>query len=261
MAKRIFIQISKPLSVLVVPLFLSLVFQTCEKIEPASLLLVSTDSIHDISINYITISGSIVHLGEQEVEEHGFCWSEGRGPVDTLSTSTGLGGSSGTGKFSDTIPGLQPNTKYFIRAYARDASGSKYGKELSFTTKQISSPTVTTLPVSGITLGNALSGGDIVFSGGSEVTSKGVCWNTKGNPTVLDNYTNEGGGVDDYVSIMSRLSCGTIYYVRAYATNSIGTGYGEELSFSTLACPVGLPVVKTSPAAAISETQIGRAHV
>ena len=82
-----------------------------------------------------------------------------------------------------------------------------------------------------------MSGGDVTSGGDSPVTAKGVCWNKTGSPTLSDDYTEEGPGTGVFISFLSGLDHNTEYYVRAYATNSGGTAYGEQLSFSTLYDP------------------------
>ena len=94
-------------------------------------------------------------------------------------------------------------------------------------------PTLTTLDFTEITPSSATSGGYFIDSGGGEITAKGVCWSTSQNPTKLDFVTNEGIVSRKYTSIISGLTANTTYYVRAYATNKKGTGYGNELSFVT----------------------------
>ena len=95
-------------------------------------------------------------------------------------------------------------------------------------------PTVNTASVSDITATTAQSGGEVVSDGGADVTSRGVCWSTNQNPTINDNRTSNGNGVGTFVSTMSDLTPNTTYYVRAYATNSAGTSYGKQVSFTTL---------------------------
>ena len=92
-------------------------------------------------------------------------------------------------------------------------------------------PTITTLAITDITPTSAKSGGDITDTGDADITAKGVCWFTSQNPTILDFATDEGGNPSNYTSIINGLTVNTTYYVRAYATNSKGTGYGNELSF------------------------------
>ncbi|MEI7981959.1 MAG: FISUMP domain-containing protein, partial [Bacteroidota bacterium] len=95
-------------------------------------------------------------------------------------------------------------------------------------------PTVTTTPVSNITQTTATSGGNIPSDGGAPVTSRGVCWSTSQNPTIADNFTSDGPGSGAFTSSITGLTTNTLYYYRAYATNSAGTGYGNEGSFTTI---------------------------
>ncbi|RMA67687.1 formylglycine-generating enzyme family protein [Ulvibacter antarcticus] len=92
-------------------------------------------------------------------------------------------------------------------------------------------PTLTTLDITDITPTSATSGGDITATGGADITAKGVCWSTSQNPTILDFASDQGGNPSNYTSNISGLTANTTYYVRAYATNSKGTGYGNELEF------------------------------
>ncbi len=95
-------------------------------------------------------------------------------------------------------------------------------------------PTVTTANTSQITSSSALSGGSVTSGGGATVSSRGVCWSTTTAPTLNDNTTSNGSGTGSFVSNISGLSPNTTYYVRAYATNPLGTSYGEEISFTSL---------------------------
>ena len=95
-------------------------------------------------------------------------------------------------------------------------------------------PTVETSAVTEITQTTAITGGTITSDGGAEVTSRGVCWSTNQNPTINDMLTSNGGGVGTFASSIENLLANTTYYVRAYATNEVGTSYGEEVSFTTL---------------------------
>ena len=95
-------------------------------------------------------------------------------------------------------------------------------------------PMVSTLPLSNITSNTAVCGGNVSSNGGVEVTARGVCWSTTPNPTITDNRTVDSCGIGQFISNIIDLRAHTTYYVRAYATNSIGTAYGEETSFTTL---------------------------
>ncbi len=110
-------------------------------------------------------------------------------------------------------------------------------------------PVVLTIKVSGITTTTAVSGGNITSDGGAPLTSKGVCWNTLTDPTVKNYKTTDGEGAGIYSSNLTNLESGTIYYVRAYATNKAGTTYGFETAFTTI--PI-TPSLTTIPASEIT---------
>ena len=90
-----------------------------------------------------------------------------------------------------------------------------------------------TLPASNITASSAQTGGNVTDDGGAVVTVRGVCWSTSPNPTVSGSRTQDGSGTGSFSSALTGLSDNTKYYVRAYAKNSEGTGYGGEVSFTT----------------------------
>lgn len=94
-------------------------------------------------------------------------------------------------------------------------------------------PVLTTNPISDIETTTSISGGYVLADNGYSVTARGVCWNTTGTPTTLNSKTNNGTGTGTFSSSLTGLIPSTTYYVRAYATNSQGTGYGQERSFTT----------------------------
>ena len=100
-------------------------------------------------------------------------------------------------------------------------------------------PTVTTTAISAIDKTTATGGGNVTADGGATVPARGICWSTSQNPTISGSHTTDGTGTGSFTSAMTGLTANTTYYVRAYATNSAGTAYGEELSFTTL--PEGVP--------------------
>lgn len=104
-------------------------------------------------------------------------------------------------------------------------------------------PTTTTTEITNISGVKATSGGNVTDVGGTKVTKRGVCWSTSPNPTTSDYLLYNGVGTGHFVSSLKGLTENTTYYIRAYATNKIGTGYGKELSFSTAK---GIPTLTTS---------------
>lgn len=92
---------------------------------------------------------------------------------------------------------------------------------------------ITTQNAAFITSTSAKSGGNIHSNGGSTITARGVCWATTHNPTLANSFTNDGNGIGTFESQLTSLTANTTYYVRSYATNSSGTLFGNEISFTT----------------------------
>lgn len=119
-----------------------------------------------------------------------------------------------------------------MRAYATNSIGTTYGNQITTKTLAVI-PTLTTTAASSITSSSASSGGNITSDGGSTVTARGVCWSTNQNPTIIDSKTNDGANTGNFVSSISDLYPGTTYYTKAYATNGIGTNYGNQITLKT----------------------------
>jgi hypothetical protein len=155
-------------------------------------------------------------------------------------------GPSGTNDEYKGIIGatLVPGTYYYASRFRLGSGSYVYGGYNSgywdgttnvsgILTVNGAAPTVTTAAVSAITNLSAGSGGNVIADGGSSVTARGVCWSTSPNPTIADSKTVNGSGTGPYTSAITPLTPGTIYHVRAYATNSTDTGYGSDLQFTT----------------------------
>jgi hypothetical protein len=108
-----------------------------------------------------------------------------------------------------------------------------YLDQVSFDYTAIVAPTVTTQDVTDIAPTTATGNGNITATGGENCTKRGICWNTTGSPTVADSKTEESGsfGTGAFTEAMTGLSPGTLYYVKAYAYNSAGYGYGAQVTF------------------------------
>ena len=205
-------------------------FQVTLKTLVSVLPILATTEASNITESNALSGGNITFNGGSTIIACGVCWSKTPNPTIELSTKTSE--SFGTNTFTSLISNLSVNTTYFLRAYATTIAGTGYGNQITFNTLSI--PTLNTEIVNNITTTNSISGGNITNDGGAAVIARGVCWSTDRNPTnTLSTKTNDGTGKGRFTSLITDLSLGTTYYVRAYATNSIGTAYGEEFNFST----------------------------
>ncbi|WP_208346055.1 IgGFc-binding protein, partial [Aetokthonos hydrillicola] len=171
-------------------------------------------------------TGSNYHL----VKQSGVVWGTATNPKASLATKT-TNGAGGT--INSNISGLTPGTQYHVRAYAITQVDTIYGSQLTFTTLAPSAPTLTTVAAYNILSNKATSGGSNIDSGGYAVLEKGICWNTTGTPTITDAHNLEGSGNADFASVMKLLQPNKKYYVRAFARNSLGYGYGNQIDFTT----------------------------
>ena len=208
---------------------------------------VTTKSVTGITATSASSGGNVTNSGGGTISARGVCWSTSQNPsISDSHTSDG----TGVGEFTSSITGLDNNTTYYVRAYATNSNGTAYGEERSFTTQE-GLAVVTTTDITNITASTASSGGNITDDGGYSITSRGVCWSTSQNPTTSDSHTSDGSGMGAYSSSLTSLTYNTTYYVRAYATNSKGTSYGEEKSFTTTKLT---PTVTTKEATSITST-------
>lgn len=177
-----------------------------------------------------TGGGNVTVTGGATVTARGICIGTSHNPaVSGTKTSDG----TGPGAFVSTLANLLGNTVYYVRAYAINSAGTAYGPEVTFTTP-VDLPALTTAAVTGVTKISAVSGGDVTYNGGGTVTAKGLAWATTSNPTTSDNIIPGGTGTGPFVSELAGLTKYTTYHVRAYATNSAGTAYGNDIQFTTL---------------------------
>lgn len=210
--------------------------------------LLSIIEASNITATSATISGSVNSDGGDIIIARGFCYAKAQEP--TINDSITIDGAD-TGAFTHTLRGLETNTTYYYRAYATNACMTSYSPQGSFTTTN-GLPILTTTAISNITGNSAKGGGEITANGGFIVNSRGLCWNTTGEPNINDSHTTNGYGNGIFNSNLSELQSGVTYYVRAYATNSKGTGYGNEVSFTTLSGNVTLTTTAISNVTAIS---------
>lgn len=192
---------------------------------------VSTTEASAVTSSTATAGGNVTATGGASITARGVCWSTSEAPT-TANSKTSDG--DGTGEFASALTGLSGNTKYYVRAYATNSAGTAYGETITLTTL-IGLPEVSTKSASEITKTSAVSGGSITYNGGDIIIERGLVWSTSANPTTASNKITASSSLIDWVTSLSGLALNTTYHVRAYATNSAGTGYGEDVSFTTLA--------------------------
>jgi hypothetical protein len=207
-----------------VVLLLILLINSCKKKEVPTL---TTSEITNIAGTSATCGGTVTEEGSGPIVACGVCWSTGVNPTLNDSKTSDI---FDAGAFTSTISGLSIFSTYYIRAYATNGAGTGYGNELTFATKEVI-PTLTTSAIDSITTTSAVSGGNVTSDGGATVIARGVCWNTSPNPTFANFKTEDDPGTGLFECTITGLTAYTAYYVRAYATNSVGIAYGNERSF------------------------------
>ena len=214
----------------------------------AELATVTTTSVTLITDSTAVSGGNVTASGGGTISARGIVWNTSVNPTIALSTKTTNG--TGTGIFSSTLTGLAPGTPYYVRAYVTNNKGTAYGNEFTFTSLA-KLPTVTTKAITGITQSSATSGGTITSTGGAAHSEKGLVYATTTNPTISNNKLVNNTVGNDWISTLTGLTGNTKYYIRAYATNIIGTAYGVLDSFTT--SPIA-PTITTNSAATITRT-------
>jgi starch-binding outer membrane protein SusE/F len=227
----------------------SIIVASCTKemsevrLEPT----LSTSQTFNITSDSATVVGFVVAEGDG-FTERGICYNTSATP--TIDNSKVIySEDTPTATYNVILSGLDYATKYYARAYASGEMGTVYGEEVTFTTLPVV-PTLTTAAIADITGNSATGGGNVTVSGGADVTARGICFGMNQNPTVADSKTADGEGAGEFVSLLAELKGNTTYYVRAYAINAAGTGYGPGVSFKTL---VDLPVVSTTAVTEITK--------
>lgn len=182
--------------------------------------------------------GIIANLKENTVLSVGICWSKKTLPtINDFSTSDSIVRDT----FSCQLSNLEINTTYYVRSFATTEKETVYGNAVRFTTSDL--PKVATIAITELIGFYALSGGTILSSGRSPITSKGLCWSNLPDPTIeLKSKVDAGADSSSYSLPITGISPGGTYYVRAFATNANGTSYGEQIEFKTPAIVYGAAV-------------------
>jgi hypothetical protein len=189
----------------------------------------TTDAANMTAISAV-LGGNVTGDGNATVTERGICYSTTENPT-TANSKLIMG--NGIGTFSNTVTGLSVGTTYYAKAYAINSQGTAYGAQISFTTAQLSLATVTTADATNITGTTVGLGGNVTNDGNSAVTERGVCYGINQNPTTAGTKIVIGTGTGAFSNSVTGLTDGIKYYAKAYAINSKGTAYGDEISFTT----------------------------
>ena len=218
-------------------------FNTPEAVSPTT----TTADPTEISRTTATCGGEVTSDGGSDVTERGVCWR--RNSTPTINDNHLADTDNGLGSFSIPVTGLMPNTSYYICSYAKNSVGISYGTPKYFTTLPLTKPVLTTTSATNITQTSASSGGNITDDGGAAVTERGICWGREHYPTLENNagHIESGIGTGTYAISMTGLNPNTTYYVRAYAINSVGTSYGNEVNFTTEQTPSYTISVSANP--------------
>ena len=206
---------------------------------------VQTNAATAITATSATFGGNVTAAGNDPVTVRGFVWGTSSG---NLSNNVEVG--SGTGSFTKEITGLTHSTTYYYKAYATNAAGTSYGQVKSFATTTITAPAVQTNAATSISMTGATLNGNVTADGGATVTVRGFVYGTSASD--LSQNVQSGTGTGSFTKALTGLSHSTTYYYKAYATNAIGTNYGEVKQFTTSS--PSMPTVQTNNASSITSS-------
>jgi len=202
-------------------------------IEPKA----ATQSVTDIGTESARIHGTVIETGRPLPTQHGFCWNT-TGMPTTDDDLIAMGSIDSCGDFSYEITALTPNTRYHVRAFVSNEAGTAYGETREFMTLGL--PEVQSISVTDITLYTAILHAELVVTGNPAPSAHGFCRNTTGDPDIRDHVTDLGmrDSTGAFTVQIDSLQPNGIYYIRPFATNTVGTVYGETMKCRTLGPPV-----------------------
>src|SRR3989344_5545535 len=200
----------------------------------------------DITNTTATLGATVSSDGGSSITARGICWDISAVPIINCSPE----GGTSVGLFTMPVTELPPSTLIYYRGYATSSSGTGYSPDGTFITNGgPSAPILTSPTVSSVTDTTATLGATILSDGGASITARGTCWDTSALPTV--NCVPEGGtSTGAFTQARTVLPPNTLIYYRGYATNSNGTDYSPDGTFTTLA----LPTLTSPTAGSITST-------
>jgi hypothetical protein len=194
----------------------------------------TSPTVSSIAATSFAASGNVTASGGATVSARGIQRS-----LDvSMSSPTNVTIGSGTGTFTGTVGSLTAGTTYYFRAFATNSNGTSYGQ--IYSTATLGGPIVQTIPSYSIKTSTAVTGCNVLSDGGTAITARGVCYSSVqtlpsiSNSTVInDLYFAQ---TEPFITFLQNLDKDTTYYVRAFATNSVSTIYGNVEVFSTAIC-------------------------
>ncbi len=235
--------------------FIVLVILSCTRFEDPTIGLsnkieLTTTRVRVISSDTALFDGNILKDGSEGITDRGFAYNTTAKPkIANKTVKSGVG----IGVYSAKATDLLPNTQYFVAAFASNKSGTVYGEDLPFTTPK-SVPKLSPTNIASFTPYSAIITSNITLDGGSPVTERGICWSTSPGSTIKNNKIISNSTSSSFDNSIINLTPGSTYYVRSYAINSIGEGYGQEITLKTLDIKLASPDPNCLPATEINYT-------
>ena len=196
-------------------------------------------SFNQVTVSNINATGAILTTtisssNNGTISEKGFCWST-TNPKPTIDDPGRHAIDDNHTTYAYALSGLTNGTRYYVRAYATNEAGTNYSDATEFTTTALTAPQLAYPNVNSVTVNSAYVSSSVQSNGNSTITERGFYWSSKTNQPNETNHegTDKMNG-ENFSTIMTGLTFGKTYYVRAYAKNGVGTGYSEANSFATI---------------------------
>lgn len=204
-----------------------LLFYSCEKAEIPSLY---TVAIFDQENEKLVSGGEIISDGGAPIIAKGVCWNlNGNPTIDDTKTLDGAGNAN----YSSEVKDLALANTYYLRAYAINSEGVGYGQVIKIITANPKLATIKTIEGTDIDVNSITLKAELIDNGKAQITEKGICWGTNELPTTSDKKVSVTSNENIFETNITNLEINTTYYFRSYAINSVGTSYGNQLSYKT----------------------------
>ena len=214
----------------------AMLFAGCEQPEPATSNKVVTGDVTDITRSTALFHGTVnVDISTYNDVEFGIMIAETENELNTREGEMFAAKVLIGKEFKLEIGNLSPSSLYYYCAWLLlNDTQYEFGNIKEFNTTGASAPMLTTVEATSIHLRSATVGGNVTDDGGSDVVERGICYSTSANPSISNKKIVCGSGLGEFTCDLTDLKKNTKYYVRAYAINSVGTSYGNEIKFTTL---------------------------